>query len=112
MLEPIDPFRLSPIAPQLGECFASRTGGTKRGGATTAPKTTARAGTTKSAKSRARLHSKMSDSAGAADQSPGEHRTIDKPARAERTKRGPGDAGKAHGSRDRQGRQGAPKRAK
>ena len=112
MLESTDPSRLTPITPQLGEFFASRTGGTRRGGADTAPKTTARAGTTKSAKSRARLHSKVSDSAGASNQSPGEHRTIDKPARAARTKRGPGDAGKSHGSRDRQGRQGAPKRAK
>ena len=112
MLESIEPSRLTPVSPQLGEFFASRTGGTKRGGATTAPKTTARAGATKSAKSRARLHSKMSASAGEANQSPGEHRTIDKPARAERIQRGPGDAGKSHGSRDRQGRQGAPKRAK
>ena len=107
-----EPFRLAPAAVQLGEFFASRSGGTRRGGADTAPRTTARGGGAKSAKSRARLHSKMSDSAGASNQSPGEARSIAKPASAARTKRGPGDAGKAHGGRDRQGRQGAPKRAK
>src|SRR5688500_16591604 len=112
VMDAAEPFRLAPVFARLGEFFASRTVGTRRGGGETAPRTTARGGGTKSAKPGARLHAKMAAGAGEGNQSPSEKRTVGKHASAARTKRGRGDAGKAFGSRDRQGRQGAPKRAK
>jgi hypothetical protein len=85
----------------------------KRGGLTAAPKTTARKGTSKSAKARAVAQQDRSSAAGRAGASSGASRTLGEPAQIERyTNRGPGDIGAVGGSRDRAGRSGAPKRGK
>src|SRR5438105_3161020 len=66
----------------------------RRGGRATGRQTTARKGTMKSAKARARSHRVRSESAGRAGVSTGRSRTVGKPAQIERyTNRGPGDIG-------------------
>jgi len=86
----------------------------KRGGLTTGRKTTARGGKAKSPKARARAQRSQAAAAGRAGTSSGASSpTTANPAHPDRyTNRGPGDIGKEGGSRDRAGRQDAPKRAK
>lgn len=128
--------RLAPSAPSTsfrfptdpathGEHFAAGktkggSGTTKRGGRSTAPKTTARGGGpdgagTKSPAARARSHTRRSAGAGASNAHPGQEAPGRTPPPTDRTRRGPGAgprevgrsqsaAGKPRGS--------APKRAK
>jgi hypothetical protein len=64
----------------------------KRGGSTTAPKTTARKGTTKSASARAKSQAVRSEDAGRGETSAGKSRTVGKPvSSAKATKPGPGN---------------------
>jgi hypothetical protein len=86
----------------------------KRGGSTTGRKTTARSGKAKSPKARARTQMNQAAAAGRANTSSGSSSpTTANPSQPRRMiNRGPGDVGPEGGSRDRAGRQNAPKRAK
>ena len=83
----------------LGVHYASRTGGTRRGGLDTAPKSTPRdGGTTKSAQTKAAAHVGRSRSGGESGNSPGKRGATTK-GQPERMKfrRGPGAVGKEGG---------------
>ena len=81
--------------------MASRTGGTKRGGNDTAPKSTARSGGTKSAKTRAKSHLARSDAGARSNVSSGTAPTAKTNPDASRTRRGPGSAGTETGRKQR-----------